>query len=155
MEKFPKLYTGQIYIDDRGIVGFNNELNLSNIKRFYTITNHSENFIRAWHGHLYEEKYFLVTSGCAIIIACKLEIFGNNYKLSSERVKVTLSSELPSIFYIPGGYANGFKTLTKDTKLVIFSSATLQESKKDDIRINYNESEEKNMYPNNFEVAIR
>lgn len=51
--------------------------------------------------------------------------------------KFVLSSEKPSILYIPPGYANGFKTLTEDTILMFFSTSTLEESKGDDIRFDW------------------
>jgi dTDP-4-dehydrorhamnose 3,5-epimerase len=38
------------------------------------------------------------------------------------------------VLYIPPGYANGAMTLTSDTMIQYFSTATLEESKGDDIR---------------------
>jgi dTDP-4-dehydrorhamnose 3,5-epimerase len=38
------------------------------------------------------------------------------------------------VFYIPAGYANGFMPLTEDALLVLFSTATLEESRGDDVR---------------------
>jgi dTDP-4-dehydrorhamnose 3,5-epimerase len=45
-----------------------------------------------------------------------------------------LSAKKPSILEIPAGFANGFMTLTPDTIVCFFSSATLDESAADDIR---------------------
>jgi dTDP-4-dehydrorhamnose 3,5-epimerase len=39
--------------------------------------------------------------------------------------------------YIPPGYANGAMTLTEDTRIMYFSTATLEESKTDDYRFSY------------------
>lgn len=155
MTNFPKLYEGDIFIDERGIVGFNNNLELKNIKRFYTLENFSDNNIRAWHGHLLEEKYFLVVKGSAIIIACKLKEENDNFILSSDRTKVVLSEQKPSVFYIPAGYANGIKFINKETKILVLSTLSSEDSKKDDIRIKFDYQQEINMYPNNFEVIPR
>jgi dTDP-4-dehydrorhamnose 3,5-epimerase len=45
-----------------------------------------------------------------------------------------MSAVKPSVLYIPAGYANGFMSLTEDTKLMFFSKATLEQSSGDDIR---------------------
>ena len=42
--------------DHRGNVEFFNELNLSDDKRFYTVTNPKIGTVRAWHGHKNEKK---------------------------------------------------------------------------------------------------
>ena len=53
----PILITGNRIFDNRGSVRFSNDLTFRNIKRFYTVHNYSKNFVRAWHGHMMEEKY--------------------------------------------------------------------------------------------------
>ena len=134
----PKLYKGEIFIDDRGIIGFNNELDLSDIKRFYTISNHVPGFIRAWHGHINEAKYFIMLSGSSIIVAIKMIQKNNIWEMCYEQKHVqALSAKLPSVFYIPPKYANGFKLLTSDATLMVFSTNTIEESKQDDIRFPY------------------
>ena len=57
---------------------------------------------------------------------------------ASKVEKYILSSNKPSILYIPKGYANGFMNLTKDTKIMFLSTSTLEESKGDDYRFGYN-----------------
>ena len=42
---------GGVAVDDRGEVGFVNDFTFSGVKRFYTVANHSDGFVRAWHGH--------------------------------------------------------------------------------------------------------
>jgi len=140
-KKIPTLFKGNLFLDDRGILGINNDLNLFKIKRFYTIQNYRPNFIRAWHGHFKEEKYFMTISGAAQIIAIPIKKSkpsnivnfdnGPNWKI----YKTTLSSSVPNVFYIPGGYANGIMTLTTDTKVLVFSTASLEDSQDDDYRI--------------------
>jgi dTDP-4-dehydrorhamnose 3,5-epimerase len=38
------------------------------------------------------------------------------------------------ILHVPGGYANGFKGLEPKSKIMVFSSFTVEESMKDDFR---------------------
>jgi dTDP-4-dehydrorhamnose 3,5-epimerase-like enzyme len=45
-----------------------------------------------------------------------------------------LSDSKPQILIIPGGCANGIKTLTKDCIIQVYSTATLEESYSDDMR---------------------
>lgn len=126
---FKKL-EGNIFADDRGFLRFVNDFNFENVKRFYQVENHKKDFIRAWHGHKKEGKYVYVVKGTALIGAVDLE---------TENIsKFILSSQKPSILYIPPGFANGFKNLEDDTIMMFFSTSTIEESKGDDIRFEWN-----------------
>lgn len=128
-----KLIDAGLAIDDRGELIFSNDFDMSKIKRFYQITNHQNFFVRAWHGHQKEEKFILVSKGSAIIAGVKID----NWKKPSKDLpveKFIVTEKNPKIVHIPAGYANGFKTLAQDTKLIIFSTSTLKESKNDDFR---------------------
>jgi len=133
MENEPKLFKGNMFIDDRGELSFNNDFNMSAIKRFYMVSNFKPNFIRAWHGHKNEGKYVTVVSGVAVINVIEID----DWKKPTRNLKghrYILSAKQPSILYIPKGYVNGFMNLTVDTKLIFFSTSTLEESKGDDYR---------------------
>ena len=132
-----KLISGDIAIDDRGSVSFVNDFNFKGVKRSYTVENHKVGFIRAWHGHKKEAKYVHVISGSALIAAVKVDDWNSPSK-SLEVNKFTLSENKPSILFIPPGYANGFKSLTANTKIVFYSTASLDESAGDDYRFDYN-----------------
>ena len=61
----------------------------------------------------------------------------DNWDKPSKNLKVekfVISDSNSGILYIPKGYAHGFKTLTPDTKLIFFSTTTLNQSNKDDYR---------------------
>jgi dTDP-4-dehydrorhamnose 3,5-epimerase-like enzyme len=121
-----KKTNGGLFADDRGFLRFVNDFDFSNVKRFYQVENHSKNYIRAWHGHLKEGKYVYVAKGTALVGAVDLT--------TEEVNKFVISSQSPAILYIPPGYANGFKSLEEDTIIMFFSTSTLEESKGDDIR---------------------
>lgn len=126
----PLLIKGGYFVDDRGSLSFVNDFNPSQFKRFYMVQNHTAGFIRAWHGHKIECKGVLAISGSALIGTASMD--------SGEKCSTTvLTAESPSILLIPKGYANGFKSLTDDCKLMFFSSTTIEESKDDDYRYDY------------------
>jgi dTDP-4-dehydrorhamnose 3,5-epimerase-like enzyme len=129
----PVLLTGDLAVDDRGEVAFVNDFGFIDVRRFYTVKNHRQGFIRAWHAHRHEAKYLTVVEGAALVGAVKIDDWDNPSKeLNVERH--ILSAQRPRVLYIPGGYANGFMSLTADARLVFFSTKTVAESLGDDIR---------------------
>jgi dTDP-4-dehydrorhamnose 3,5-epimerase-like enzyme len=124
-----KTYNGGISVDDRGSVKFVNDFNFENVKRFYQVENHRVGFVRAWHGHKKEGKYVYVTNGTALIGVVNME--------TEEIQKFVLSDKSPKILWIPPGFYNGFKTLELNTKIIFFSTTSLEESLDDDIRQEY------------------
>jgi len=48
--------------------------------------------------------------------------------------KFVLNDKKPKLLFIPGGHAHGYKTLLPNTSLIVFSTATLSQSMKDDYR---------------------
>ena len=125
--KQPYLIEGGLFIDDRGSISFCNGFEFEGVKRFYLVENHRAGFIRAWHGHRHEAKYVAAVSGAALVCAVEMDS-----KTGIQRF--VLSSIKPSVLFIPPGYANGWMSLTDDTRLMFFSTATLEESRNDDIR---------------------
>jgi len=143
----PTVITGGRAVDDRGTLGFINGFDLSEFKRFYTVQNHEAGFIRAWHGHLKEAKAILVLQGAALI--CAVRMTDTSTPSKDEPVKrVVLSDVNTAAFFIPAGFANGFKTLTPDTIILVLSSTTLDESLNDDYRFPFD-------YWNPWEIVPR
>lgn len=129
----PKLIEGGIAIDDRGQLTFVNDFDFKGVKRFYIVENLSTDVVRAFHGHLREAKYALVVSGSAIVAAVAMDDTKAPNK-KNEVYRFVLSARKPSVLYIPPHYANGFKALEYNTKIIFFSTASLEESKGDDYR---------------------
>lgn len=126
-----KLFEGKIIPDDRGTVRFINDFTFEGVKRFYQVENHRSGFIRAWHGHKFEGKYVYVVTGAALIGVVGLD----DEKVIPE--KFVLSEEVPKILWIPPNNANGIMTLREKTKIIFYSTSTLDESKGDDVRFEY------------------
>jgi len=132
---------GDVFVDDRGSVRFVNGFDFKAVKRFYQVENHELGFVRAWHGHLKEAKYIYVARGAALIGAVKLlyEAQTQSYREAEPPQKWVISDTKPAVLYIPEGYANGFMNLTADTIIQFFSTASLEDSRGDDIRFPYNQ----------------
>ena len=128
-----KLIKGDLFIDDRGSVAFINDFNFAGVKRFYSVTNHRPQFVRAWHGHKKEGKYVSVVQGTALFGAVKIDSWESPSK-DLDVSKFVLSEKNPAILYIPPGYANGFMSLVENTRLIFYSTSTLAESNGDDYR---------------------
>ena len=128
-----RVFAGGAAIDDRGTVTFVNDFDFAGVKRFYTVTNHRQGFVRAWHAHRHEAKYVTVVEGAALVGAVRIDDWERPSK-DLPVTKVVLSAHKPSVVYIPPGYANGFMSLTDDARLVFFSTSTLAESQGDDVR---------------------
>ncbi len=119
--------------DERGRIIFANEFSFDKIKRFYLIDSSNTEVIRAWHGHMVEEKYAFVIAGSAIIGTVPLTDSQNPDK-TAETKQFILSADNPQILHIPAPYANGVRVLEPNTKVMFFSTSTLEESKNDDFR---------------------
>jgi len=132
-ESEPLLIEGASSVDDRGSLTFMNGFPLPNYKRFYTVANHQQGFIRAWHGHLLESKALFILQGS--VLACAVKMTDKVAPDKNQEVtRVVLDSRKPSALYVPKGYANGFMSLSQDALLLILSSTTLEESQGDDYR---------------------
>ncbi len=129
----PQLIEGKRAVDDRGAVGFVNDFNFAGVKRFYTVENHHAGFVRAWHGHKHEAKFCTAVSGALLLCCIEIDDWTNpSAELPIRRF--VLSAGNPAVLHVPAGYVNGFMSLTADAKIMFFSTSTLEESLKDDIR---------------------
>src|SRR5690606_10111543 len=71
---------GKKHQDERGIITFNNDFDASQVKRIYTIENHSTEFIRGWQGHKIEQRWFACMKGSFEISVIKVDDFENPSK---------------------------------------------------------------------------
>jgi len=131
--KEPTLIKGGKAVDDRGSLGFVNDFLINDFKRFYTVENHEQGFIRAWHGHMKESKAIIAIKGSILVGAVQMTDTTNPDKNQAVS-RFVLSSDAPSVLVVPAGFANGFKTLSKDAIVLFLSSSTLEDSQGDDFR---------------------
>lgn len=122
----PHLIVGGVAHDQRGSVGFVNAFDFSGVKRFYVIENAEVGLPRAWHGHRREHKYIYVAAGRAVICAANMNM--------GRVLRFEMSADEPAVLHIPGDWANGSMALEPGTRIMHFSTCTLEESKNDDER---------------------
>ena len=133
LTSIPTLLQGSIFHDSRGSVSFVNEFTFAQVKRFYIVQNKEVKQVRAWHAHMKEAKNILCISGKARVCAVPVDTIDNPSK-DAHVYSFNLDATIPAVLHIPAGYANGFQSLTKNAKLMFFSTSTLEESKADDFR---------------------
>jgi len=129
----PKLIIGNRVYDNRGSLRFSNDFGFKNIKRFYTVHNYNKNFIRAWHGHMNEEKYIGCIRGTFQVSVVKID----NIKKPNKKNKIHtffLNESNNNFVHISKGFANGSMSLEDNSELLIFSTSSIKESLNDDIR---------------------
>lgn len=143
--KEPTIIEGGIHQDERGQLTFFNDLDLTDIKRFYVITNNKSQVtnnksqvtnhkkVRAWQGHKIEEKYFYCSAGSFLMVAVQIDDWDHPSK-NLKPVTFVLSENSPQVLYIPPGYANGVKALSKNSTLIIYSNLGLTDSAADTYR---------------------
>lgn len=133
MNQNPEIIQGGNHQDDRGKLTFVNDFNLAEIKRYYIIEHSNTNVIRAWQGHKREQKWFQVISGSFLVAVVKPD----NWENPSNDIKIErfiLESDNSQVLQIPGGFANGFKALETNSKMIVFSDLTLEEAANDNYR---------------------
>ncbi len=124
---------GSSFSDTRGKLHFFNTFDMGEIVRLYEIVPSDIQTIRAWQGHQKEKKWLYCNAGAFVVHLIKLDNADNpSQDIPSE--KFLLDAKKPMILEIPGGYANGFKAMEEESKLLVFSNFGLEESKKDDFR---------------------
>jgi dTDP-4-dehydrorhamnose 3,5-epimerase-like enzyme len=129
----PMLIEGDLAVDDRGSVSFVNAFDLGPARRFYVVRNHHRGFVRAWHAHREERKFITVVEGSVLLCCVRVDDWeAPSSDLAIQRY--VLSSHKPRVLVIPGGFAHGFMTLSEGAAVMVFSSATLDESLQDDVR---------------------
>jgi len=107
-----KTIVGGLAVDNRGIVTFVNDFNFEGVKRFYQVENHRLGFIRAWHAHKKEAKYIYVTRGTFLVGIVDLD--------TNEVKQFVMSSNKPSVLFVPPNHANGFMNLTDSGSIMFF-----------------------------------
>lgn len=127
------LIKGAVYQDNRGLLTFFNTFDMMPIRRFYIVENTGVDIVRAWQGHQKEQKWFYALEGSFKVILVKPDHWINpSESLSYQEYK--LSSGANEILSIPAGFVNGFQALEINSKLLVYSDVTLEQSASDDFR---------------------
>lgn len=116
----PLVIQGDAFKDARGVLRFNNNINLENVKRMYIIENSSLNFKRAWQGHQVEQRWFTPVKG-----KFKIEIVSiDKWPEPSRDAKIKefiIDSDLMDTLHIPAGYLSSIQQLVENSILLAYS----------------------------------
>lgn len=144
----PKIIRAEMSIDDRGVLTHCNEFQLVGVQRFYTISNHRRGFVRAWHGHRLSCTWLWPIKGIwriaaggtiADTLADRDERIESGNRLKKARARVqSYFCDPTSMLFVPGGWYNGHQNMTDDGILGVFSTATVEQVKDDDVRLWWN-----------------
>ena len=133
----PEVLKGFNYEDARGLLSYNNNLNLSGFKRLYVIENSADQPFRGWHGHEFESKIFITISGRIRFGAVRVNDWANPDPAEKPNT-ADLDSLSVDAFFVPGGYANAILSIESGSQALVLSSSSLKESLRDDYRIDRN-----------------
>jgi len=125
--KFPILIRGGSHADVRGTLRFCNDFDMSEVKRFYTISNSVAEPKRGWIMHKRETKWFFPIRGeTRIEVECKSE-GGRGADV------FLLKSEDPHVLCVPPGY---WFLIEQDgaSVVLVFSNCHVGEFADDDFR---------------------
>jgi dTDP-4-dehydrorhamnose 3,5-epimerase-like enzyme len=126
IKKEPIVIRGEQFKDARGVIRFNNDVNLKQIKRMYTIENSSLKFKRAWQGHQIEQRWFTPVKG-----RFKIEIVSIDEWPEPSRASIIkefiIDAELMDVLHIPAGYLSSIQQLEQNSILMAYSDHTLGE----------------------------
>ena len=120
----PTLILGGNYKDERGILNFNNEFDMSLVKRMYLIENIDTLFIRRWQGHKIEQRWFTAVVGKFKIDLIKIDNWKNPSK-KLEKITFEISSKNADVLHIPEGYISSIQAMVKFSKLLVMADYKL------------------------------
>jgi dTDP-4-dehydrorhamnose 3,5-epimerase-like enzyme len=114
------LIQGSCFKDFRGQLHFNNDFDLSVVKRMYIIENSSIDFIRAWQGHKIEQRWFCSVQGRFTIRLIKIDNW-QNPSCSLPINEYHLNADNLDVLHIPAGFITSIQAKEDKSKLLVMS----------------------------------
>ena len=121
-----ELIQGGLHTDARGVLCFCNDFDMSAVKRFYTVSNSSEQPVRGWIGHKKETKWFFPLKGRTVI-----EV--ENFNRVDRVERVEMDAERPCVLKVPPGNWFSIKQ-DGNAEVMVFSDCKVGEFENDDFR---------------------
>lgn len=111
---------GGHFSDERGSLKFNNDFDLSEIKRMYIIENKDTSIIRAWQGHKIERRWFTCIEGAFEIRTIKVDDWAEPSKDLEMNVYKLVSESLDTL-KLEAGFITSIQATEPKSKLLVFS----------------------------------
>ena len=120
------LLEGKKHQDERGIITYNNDFDALQVKRMYTIENHSTDFIRGWQGHKVEQRWFACMRGRFEISVIRVDDFAEpSRNLRIE--KYILTDKVLTYLHVPAGCITAIHAKEEQSKLLVLADYHLGE----------------------------
>lgn len=111
---------GDVFSDLRGRVLFNNQLDLTAVKRIYFIENAEGEPVRAWQGHRIEHRWFTAVKGAFKIRVVKVDDWSNpSGALVAE--EFILDEQSFNTLVVEPGHATSVRALEHGSRLMCCS----------------------------------
>ncbi len=126
--ELPEIISGNAHTDVRGTLSFNNEFDMSQVRRFYTIENADTSFVREWQGHKIEQRWFSAVKGSFEINLVAIDDWEQPSQ-NTKRHSFVLESGKLDVLHVPKGYVSSIKAREEDSKLLVMADYRLGEIK--------------------------
>ncbi len=120
------LFIGKQHLDERGIINYNNNFDASQVKRIYTLENHSIDFVRGWQGHKIEQRWFSPVTGKFEVAVICIDDWENPSKNLTIN-KYEMSADGLNFLQVPAGNVTAIRALEANSKLLVLSDYLLGE----------------------------
>lgn len=122
----PNFISGNSHQDNRGSLKFNNDFNLSQIKRMYVIENATIQIKRGWQGHKIEQRWFSAITGKFEIMLLKIDCW-DNPSTNLKPLFFEINSKNLDVLHVPSGYITCIQAKEEKSKLLAMSDYNLGE----------------------------
>ncbi|MBX2951477.1 MAG: WxcM-like domain-containing protein [Leadbetterella sp.] len=122
-----KIIKGGNFEDARGVLKYNNEFNLEEVKRMYTIENKNTDIVRGWQAHKIEQRWFCAIKGSFTVEVVEIDNFENPSSDTKRNVFVIDDTAL-SVLHVGAGCGTKIQSLEKESVLLVMSDYRLGES---------------------------
>ncbi|SFD73467.1 WxcM-like domain-containing protein [Flavobacterium phragmitis] len=122
----PKIIEGKRHSDHRGTLFYNNDFDVSEVKRIYVIENENNEVLRRWQGHKVEQRWFSAIKGKVKIELIKIDNWNKpSHKLKS--ISFVIDDKELKILYVPAGYVSSIQSIEDGSKLLVMADYLLGE----------------------------
>jgi dTDP-4-dehydrorhamnose 3,5-epimerase-like enzyme len=122
----PILILGGSHQDKRGVLKYNNNFDVTSVKRMYIIENIDTFLVRGWQGHKIEQRWFTAVTGEFKIALIKIDNWKNPSK-ALEKITFKISNTSADVLYIPQGYISSIQAITEASKLLVMADYRINE----------------------------
>jgi dTDP-4-dehydrorhamnose 3,5-epimerase-like enzyme len=121
-----KLTIGNHHTDARGTLIYNNDLDVSEVRRIYFIENNSMAFARGWQGHKIEHRWFAAIRGSFLIRIIAIDDWDTPTVTLNQEI-YTLKTEDFMVLHVPEGYVSSIQALEENSKLMVMADYKIGE----------------------------